>query len=188
MTRDEASPTPPRSPPPSTCRSPPTWRTSTPTTRQAAPRPYASRSTAGLAGCSIEDYTGDQNAPLYDRAEAAERVAAAAEAAHSGPIRLVLTARAEGYLRGRTRPSRRHRPPAGLLSQPAPTCSTPPSITKPDELRELVASVDKPVNVLALPGVPTVAELAELGVKRISIGGAFAFVAYNALIKPAANS
>ena len=57
-----------------------------------------------------------------------------------------------------------------------------PKVTKLDELRELVTSVDKPVNVLALPGVPTVAELAEIGVKRISVGGAFAFVAYNALV------
>src|SRR5579863_2123601 len=54
----------------------------------------------GLVGCSIEDYTGDPNAPLYDLSEATDRVAAAAEAAHSGPVRLVLTARAEGYLRG----------------------------------------------------------------------------------------
>src|SRR5258708_1097145 len=56
-----------------------------------------------------------------------------------------------------------------------------PGVTKPEEIRELVASVDRPVNVLALPGTPPVAELAAMGVKRISIGGAFAFYALDAL-------
>ena len=49
----------------------------------------------------------------------------------------------------------------------------------------MVASVDRPVNVLALPGVPSVAELAEAGVRRISVGGGFAFAAYGALIEAA---
>lgn len=136
----------------------------------------------GLVGCSIEDYTGDPNAPLYDLSEATDRVAAAAEAAHSGPVRLVLTARAERYLRAEpdladviTRLQAYSAAGADVLYAPV--------VTKLEELRELVTSVDKPVNVLALPSVPTVPELAELGVKRISVGGAFTFVAYNALLK-----
>src|SRR5437764_10630098 len=56
---------------------------------------------AGLAGCSVEDHTGDDDAPIYDAELAAERVAAAVEAAHAGPERLVLTARAENHLHGR---------------------------------------------------------------------------------------
>src|SRR3984885_14305666 len=56
---------------------------------------------AGLAGCSIEDFGGDEGGIIYERSRAAERVAAAAEAAHSGPVRLGLTARAENYLHGR---------------------------------------------------------------------------------------
>src|SRR5437773_11590392 len=55
----------------------------------------------GLAGCSVEDATGRPDEPIYPAALAAERVAAAAEAAHGGPHRLVLTARAENYLHGR---------------------------------------------------------------------------------------
>jgi 2-methylisocitrate lyase-like PEP mutase family enzyme len=55
----------------------------------------------GLAGCSVEDFTGRDSEPIYPVALAAERVAAAAEAAHGGPARLVLTARAENYLHGR---------------------------------------------------------------------------------------
>jgi 2-methylisocitrate lyase-like PEP mutase family enzyme len=137
---------------------------------------------AGLVGCSIEDYTGNQDAPLYDLAEATERVAAAAEAAHSGPVRLVLTARAEGYLRAKPDLADVI---ARLQSYSAAGADVlyAPKVTKLEELRELVTSVDKPVNVLALPGVPAVAELADLGVKRISVGGAFAFVSYNALVK-----
>jgi 2-methylisocitrate lyase-like PEP mutase family enzyme len=56
---------------------------------------------AGLAGCSVEDFSGREDAPIYDPGLAAERVAAAAETAHGGPMRLVLTARAENYLHGR---------------------------------------------------------------------------------------
>jgi len=55
----------------------------------------------GLAGCSVEDFTGRREEPIYDAARAAARVEAAAEAAHRGPARLVLTARAENYLYGR---------------------------------------------------------------------------------------
>src|SRR3954449_10436169 len=53
----------------------------------------------GLAGCSVEDYTGRRDDPIYDAALAAGRVAAAVEAAHAGPVHLVLTARAENLLR-----------------------------------------------------------------------------------------
>src|SRR5215471_3647613 len=55
----------------------------------------------GLAGASVEDFTGRADDPIYDIGLAAERIAAAAEAAHGGPGRLVLTARAENYLHGR---------------------------------------------------------------------------------------
>src|ERR1700678_3540884 len=56
----------------------------------------------GLGGGSVEDFSGNDNEPIYDIGLAAERVAAAVEAAHAGPARLVLTARAENYLYGRT--------------------------------------------------------------------------------------
>jgi len=135
---------------------------------------------AGLAGCSVEDYANRDDDPIYDRALAAERVAAAAEAAHSGPVRLVLTARAENYIRGKpyladtiARLQAYEDAGADVLFAPG--------VTKSEEVRELVASVGKPVNVLALPGTPPVAELAAMGVKRISVGGAFAFYALDAL-------
>jgi 2-methylisocitrate lyase-like PEP mutase family enzyme len=139
---------------------------------------------AGLAGCSVEDFAGRDTDPIYDRALAAERVAAAAEAAHGGPVRLVLTARAENYLRGRpyladtiARLQSYQEAGADVLFAPG--------VIKLEELAELVASVDRPVNVLALPGTPTVTELAGIGVKRISVGGAFAFVGIGAVAQAA---
>ena len=135
---------------------------------------------AGLAGCSIEDSTGRQDAPIYDSSLAVERVAAAAEAAHSGPRRLVLTARAENHLHGRddladtiARLQRYAEAGADVLYAPG--------LTRASDIGEVVGSVGRPVNVLALADAPTVAELADLGVARISVGGAFAFAALGAL-------
>ncbi|HEY5356587.1 MAG TPA: isocitrate lyase/phosphoenolpyruvate mutase family protein [Streptosporangiaceae bacterium] len=135
---------------------------------------------AGLAGCSIEDFTGRPDAPIYDAGLAAERIAAAAQAAHSGPVRLVLTARAENYLHGRpdlgdtiARLQRYQEAGADVLYAPG--------LTRPEDIAAVVSSVDRPVNVLALPGGPDVAGLAELGVSRVSVGGAFAYVAIDAL-------
>jgi 2-methylisocitrate lyase-like PEP mutase family enzyme len=135
----------------------------------------------GLAGASIEDFTRDTTAPIYHADLAAERVAAAAAAAHAGPRTLVLTARAENYLHGRpdlddtiARLVRYRDAGADVLYAPG--------LTRPDDIRAVVAAVDRPVNVLAMPGGPTVAELADLGVARISVGGAFAFAALGALV------
>lgn len=139
---------------------------------------------AGLAGCSIEDFTGDENDPIYESELAAERVAAAAEAAHAGPRRLVLTARAENFLHGRedladtiARLQRYAEAGADVLYAPA--------LSRASDIRDVVSAVDRPVNVLAFAGAPTVAELADLGVARISVGGAFTFAALGALIEAA---
>jgi 2-methylisocitrate lyase-like PEP mutase family enzyme len=135
---------------------------------------------AGLAGCSIEDYSGSPEDPIYETGLAAERVAAAAEAAHAGEVPFVLTARSENYLRGRpdladtiARLQAFQEAGADVLYAPC--------LTELADIRQVVASVDRPVNVLAMPAVPPVAELAAAGVARISVGGAFFFVAYNAL-------
>jgi 2-methylisocitrate lyase-like PEP mutase family enzyme len=134
---------------------------------------------AGLAGCSVEDFSGRETDTIYDAGLAAERVAAAAEAAHSGSRKLVLTARSENYVHGRfdladtiARLQSFQEAGADVLFAPG--------VRELDEIRELVSSVDRPVNVLALPGMPNVSELAEAGVSRISVGGAFAFTAYGA--------
>jgi 2-methylisocitrate lyase-like PEP mutase family enzyme len=134
----------------------------------------------GLAGCSIEDSTGRADSPIFDVGLAAERIAAAVQAAHAGPVALVLTARAENYLHGRAdladtiaRLQRYQEAGADVLYAPG--------LTRKADIKAVVTSVDLPVNVLALGSGPNVAELAELGVARISVGGAFAFLALDAL-------
>jgi 2-methylisocitrate lyase-like PEP mutase family enzyme len=139
---------------------------------------------AGLAGCSVEDFTAREQDPIYDRGLAAERVAAAAEAAHSGPVHLVLTARAENFLHGRkdladtiARLQAYEEAGADVLFAPG--------LSRSEDIRAVVSSVGRPVNVLAWPGAPNVSELAELGVGRVSVGGAFAFAALAGLIDAA---
>ncbi|MBV9165351.1 MAG: selenocysteine-specific translation elongation factor [Solirubrobacterales bacterium] len=139
---------------------------------------------AGLAGCSIEDATGDADEPIYELAAARERVAAAVEAAHRGPQKLVLTARAENLIHGRpdlddtiARLQAYEEAGADVLFAPG--------LTSADDIARVLESVDLPVNVLALPGAPSVGELGELGVSRVSVGGAFAFAAIGALVEAA---
>lgn len=139
---------------------------------------------AGLAGCSIEDFTRDPADPIYSIERAVERVAAAVEAAHGGAVRLVLTARAENHLHGRddladTIARLRAFQDAGADVLYAP------GLARAEEIGEVVRSLERPVNVLARPGGPPVGELAELGVARISVGGAFAFAALGALVEAA---
>ncbi len=138
----------------------------------------------GLAGCSVEDATGRPDDPIYDRRLAAERVAGAAEAAHGGAHRLVLTARAENYLYGRddladtiARLQSFQEAGADVLYAPG--------LSRADDIKAVVGAVDRPVNVIARPGAPDVAELAALGVARVSVGGAFAFAALDALVTAA---
>jgi 2-methylisocitrate lyase-like PEP mutase family enzyme len=139
---------------------------------------------AGLAGCSVEDATGRSNDPIYDFDAAVARVAAAAEAAHAGDVHLVLTARAENHLHGRhdlddTIARLRAYADAGADVLYAP------GLRKADDIRRVVEAVDGPVNVLTVPGAPTVAGLAELGVKRVSVGGAFAYAAIAGAVEAA---
>jgi 2-methylisocitrate lyase-like PEP mutase family enzyme len=134
---------------------------------------------SGLAGCSIEDWAPDERA-IYDAGLARDRVAAAAAAAHAGPVRLVLTARAENHIRG---VDDLDDTIARLQAYAAAGADVvyAPGLTAPEQIRRLVDAVDVPVNVLVLPGAPPIAELAELGVARVSVGGGFALAALGAL-------
>lgn len=131
----------------------------------------------GLAGCSIEDYSG---VGRYGVEEAAERVAAAAGAAGG----MVLTARAENFIRGNpdladtiARLQAYQQAGADVLYAPG--------LSRLEDIRSVVASVDLPVNVLVWPGLPTVTELAAIGVARVSVGGAFSLVALGAVTRAA---
>jgi 2-methylisocitrate lyase-like PEP mutase family enzyme len=136
---------------------------------------------AGAAGCSIEDYDPARGA-IDDVAVAAERVAAAAEAAHRHGM--LLTARAENALYGVddiddtvTRLRAYRQAGADVLYAPR--------LTDPDLIRQVVQAADAPVNVLAMRHGPPVPELAVLGVRRVSTGGPLARAAYGALRRAA---
>jgi 2-methylisocitrate lyase-like PEP mutase family enzyme len=142
---------------------------------------------AGLAGFSVEDYAGSpgertDERGIYERGLAVERVAAAVEVAHAGPVHAVVTARAENHIRGVgdmddtiARLQAYQEVGADVLFAPG--------LSTADDLRRLVSSVDRPVNVLALPATPPVAELAELGVGRVSVGGGFARLALAVVVE-----
>jgi 2-methylisocitrate lyase-like PEP mutase family enzyme len=139
---------------------------------------------AGLAGCSVEDYSGPDTDTIYDAGPAAERVRAAAEAAHAAPGGFVLTARAENHIHGRddmadtiARLQSYQEAGADVLFAPG--------LRELSDIRDLTSAVDLPVNVLVLPGMPSVSELADAGVSRISVGGAFAFAALGAAAEAA---
>ncbi|HZR54152.1 MAG TPA: isocitrate lyase/phosphoenolpyruvate mutase family protein [Streptosporangiaceae bacterium] len=139
---------------------------------------------AGLAGCSVEDYSRNDDDPIFGLELATDRVAAAAEVAHSGPVHFVLTARAENYLHGR--------PDLGdtiarlqAFQQAGADVLYAPGMRSIEDIRLVLSEVDRPVNVLAMPGVPPVPELAVAGVARVSVGGAFAFTAIGALVNAA---
>jgi 2-methylisocitrate lyase-like PEP mutase family enzyme len=138
----------------------------------------------GIAGCSIEDATGRADEPIYGAALATERVAAAAEAAHAGAARLVLTARCENFLHGRPDLDDTI---ARLQSYQAAGADVlfAPGVVEGSDIRRMVEAVDRPVSVLAMPRCPPVAELETAGVKRVSVGGAFAYVALGAVVEAA---
>ncbi len=130
----------------------------------------------GLAGCSVEDFTRDESDPIYPFELAVERIAAAVSTADG----LVLTARAEGFLHGRTDLDDVVGRLVAFAAAGAQVVYAP-GLTQRAQIAEVVAAVPVPVNVLLMPGGPGVAELADLGVARISVGGGFAFAAYGAL-------
>jgi 2-methylisocitrate lyase-like PEP mutase family enzyme len=139
---------------------------------------------AGLAGCSVEDFTRRPGEPIYDLGLARERVAAAASAAKAAPGPLVLTARAENYLHGRPDLAGTIRRLQAYQDAGADVLYAP-GLTSLADIRAVVSSVDRPVNVLALAGAPPVPQLADAGVRRISVGSAFSSAALGALVSSA---
>jgi 2-methylisocitrate lyase-like PEP mutase family enzyme len=137
----------------------------------------------GLAGGSIEDFSGDPETAIYPAELATARVQAAAEAAHAS-AGFVLTARCENYLHGRRDLADTIARLQSFQSAGADVLYAP-GLTDLEEIRSLVAAVDAPVNVLCMPGGPTVAELASVGVARISVGSAFFNVAMGAVAEAA---
>jgi 2-methylisocitrate lyase-like PEP mutase family enzyme len=131
---------------------------------------------AGAVGGSIEDW--DPSGHLYEQSEAAERVAAAVEAARGVDFPFTLTARAENHIRGNPDLSDTI---ARLQAYEAAGADVlyAPGLTTTSEIRELCEALTRPVNVLALGGL-SLAEIADAGGQRISVGGGLTWVAISA--------
>jgi len=140
---------------------------------------------AGVAGLSIEDMSHDPGKPLYDAALAVERVKAARAALDAEGSGAVLVARAEGLLVGRMDVTATLDRLAALADAGA-DCLYAPGLRSAEDIATAVRLVaPKPLNVLMWTGGPTVAELADLGARRISVGGALARAAFGEFIRTA---
>jgi 2-methylisocitrate lyase-like PEP mutase family enzyme len=153
---------------------------------EAAAETIRRAASAGAAGGSIEDATGREKDPIYEKALATERIRAAAEAARQTDGGFVLTARCENYLHGR----QDIRDTIGRLQayqEAGADVLYAPGLTKKEDIAAVVSSVDRPVNVLA--GVKGLAldrdALAAVGVKRISVGSALSRVALTGFLRAA---
>jgi len=139
----------------------------------------------GVAGLSIEDSTGQAANPLYDFTLAVERIKAARRAIDDGGSGVLLTGRSEGFIAGRpdlaetiTR--------LVAYAEAGADCLFAPGVRSIDDIASIVRAVaPKPVNVLVGGDFTTVTQLAELGVRRISVGGALARAAWTGFLSAA---
>jgi 2-methylisocitrate lyase-like PEP mutase family enzyme len=139
----------------------------------------------GIAGVSIEDSTGDQTAPLYDFDLAVERVKAARRAIDDSGTGVLLTGRSEGFIAGRPDLAETIRRLVAY-AQAGADCLYAPGVRSMSDVSAIVNAVaPKPVNVLVSTDFTTVAQLAELGVRRISVGGALARAAWTGFLTAA---
>ena len=141
---------------------------------------------AGAVGGSIEDSTGRKSSPIYDIESAAERVRAAAAAARALPFTFTVTARAENHLHGKTDIKDTVKRLQAYQEAGANVLYAPSLTTKAD-IAAVVSSVDRPINVLVgFRGMTlTLADLSELGVKRVSVGGGLTRAALSAFLQAA---
>jgi 2-methylisocitrate lyase-like PEP mutase family enzyme len=142
-------------------------------------------SEAGVVGGSTEDASGDPQKPIYDFQLAVERVQAAVEVARSLPFPFTLTARAENLLHGRDMDDTIKRLQA--FEKAGADVLYAPGVRTLEQIRTVVTSVSLPVNVVMSAADPsiTAAQLADAGVKRISVGGALSRLALAAFLKGA---
>lgn len=142
----------------------------------------------GAAGLSIEDATGDEAKPLYERGLAIERIKAARAAIDESGSGVILTARCEAWLVGDPNAFKTAMDRMVAYADAGADCLFAPMVRDPKEIEAMVkAVVPKPVNVIMSSPVPglTVERLAELGVRRISVGSALARSAWGAFLRSA---
>ncbi len=154
-----------------------------------APREVATNVTAatgtGIAGLSIEDSTGNASNPLFDFRLSVERIQAARRAIDDSGTGIVLTGRSEGFIVGRPDLGETIRRLTAYAEAGADCLYAPGLRTKAEIVTVVQAVAPKPVNVLVGSDFATVAELAEAGVRRISVGGALARAAWTGFLQAA---
>jgi 2-methylisocitrate lyase-like PEP mutase family enzyme len=141
----------------------------------------------GVAGLSIEDSTGDRARPLYDLSMAVERMKAARAAINASGADVLLVGRAECFLVGQAEPMKEAIPRLQAYAEAGADVLYAPGVRERGDIQAIVSAVSpKPVNVLmsANTGLK-VPDLAELGVRRISVGSSLARAAWTAFIRAA---
>lgn len=139
----------------------------------------------GVAGLSIEDFSGDPASPLLDFGLAVERIRAARAAIDASGTGTVLTARSEGFVWDRPDINETTRR-LSAYAEAGADCLYAPWITSVDHVAAIVAAVTpKPVNLIIHTPFTTVAEAAQLGVRRISVGGMLAKTAWRGFLAAA---
>jgi 2-methylisocitrate lyase-like PEP mutase family enzyme len=140
----------------------------------------------GLVGCSIEDATGRKDDPIYDEGLAVQRVQAAVEAARALEFPFTLTARCENYLWGRSDLAATIERLQAYQEAGADVLYAP-GLAHKDEIETLVRSVDRPVNVLVgFAGMSlSLAELSQIGVRRVSVGSGLFRAAFGPFLRAA---
>ena len=145
----------------------------------------AAATATGIAGLSIEDSTGDASHPLFELAQAVERIRAARRAIDDSGTGVLLTARTEGFIVGRPDLPESIRRLTAYAEAGADCLYAPGLRTRADIAAVVKAVAPRPVNVLVGSDFTTVAELAGLGVRRISVGGALARAAWTGFLEAA---
>jgi methylisocitrate lyase len=145
----------------------------------------AAAAITGVAGLSIEDSTEDPSSPLIDFQLSVERIQAARQAIDDSGTDILLTGRSEGYIVGRPDLDETIRRLTAYAAAGA-DCLYAPGIRRREEIEAVVKAVaPKPINVLVSSDFTTIAELADLGVRRISVGGALARAAWTGFLEAA---
>lgn len=142
----------------------------------------------GVAGLSIEDASGDTDAPLYEFSLAVERIRAARAAIDASGVPVVLTGRCEAWLVGQPEPARVSLQRLVAYAEAGADCLYAPGVQDHEEIKAIVKAVSpKPVNVLVSRANPamSLSRLADLGVRRVSVGSALTLVAWGAFIRAA---
>jgi 2-methylisocitrate lyase-like PEP mutase family enzyme len=142
----------------------------------------------GVAGLSIEDSTGRTDTPLYEKKRAVERIRAARAAIEDSQTGVVLTGRCEAWLIHDPNPLHTALERLAAYAETGADCLYAPGVSNPDEITEIVKTVaPKPINVLVsgFNHQLSVSQLADLGVRRISVGSGIALVAWGAFLRAA---